>query len=178
METYAENTTTKLEELVSRELLDPMNAVTNSTAQDSLLEAVNGIRQRTFENAMREILDTSGMLTEGSAAGSSAGSAASAGMDIDEFREELRFRLGCWYMNRHGVGGEDTTASESAGSSNSEGGVKCGARVSGGSVHEMITLIQAYWDVASKRMIDNVCMCVETEFVTKVTYCFRFATYN
>lgn len=28
----------------------------------------------------------------------------------------------------------------------------------------MTTLIQAYWDIASRRLIDNVCMCIEKEF--------------
>lgn len=33
-----------------------------------------------------------------------------------------------------------------------------------GNQQEMTTLIQAYWDIASRRLIDNVCMCVEKDF--------------
>jgi interferon-induced GTP-binding protein Mx1 len=35
-----------------------------------------------------------------------------------------------------------------------------------GNQQEMTTLIQAYWDIASRRFIDNVCMCIEKEFVS------------
>ncbi len=37
-----------------------------------------------------------------------------------------------------------------------------------GNQHEMVTLIQAYWDIASRRLVDNVCMCMEMEFSTKL----------
>ena len=30
------------------------------------------------------------------------------------------------------------------------------------------SFVQAYWDVASRRLIDNVCMAIEMEFTSKV----------
>ena len=60
-------------------------------------------------------------------------------------------------MSRHGVNQVVVDAED--GSKNT---------MASGSVFEMITLIQAYWDVSSKRIVDNVCMCIETEFVNKL----------
>lgn len=37
-----------------------------------------------------------------------------------------------------------------------------------GNLQEMITLVQAYWDIASRRFIDNVCMQIEKGFVDKM----------
>lgn len=37
-----------------------------------------------------------------------------------------------------------------------------------GNLLEMITLVQAYWDIASRRFIDNVCMQMEKGFVARV----------
>jgi hypothetical protein len=34
-----------------------------------------------------------------------------------------------------------------------------------GNIMEMITMLQGYWDIASRRLIDNVCMLVERDFV-------------
>ena len=34
-----------------------------------------------------------------------------------------------------------------------------------GNYMEMITMLQGYWDIASRRLIDNVCMVVERDFV-------------
>jgi hypothetical protein len=50
---------------------------------------------------------------------------------------------GQWYMLRHGVDSK-------------------------GNQQEMITLIQAYWDIASRRLVDNVCMCIDMEFSNKL----------
>ncbi len=38
-----------------------------------------------------------------------------------------------------------------------------------GNKQEMIILIQAYWDIASRRFIDNVCMCIEREFLFQLS---------
>jgi interferon-induced GTP-binding protein Mx1 len=37
-----------------------------------------------------------------------------------------------------------------------------------GNLLEMITLVQAYWDIASRRFVDNVCMHMEKGFVARV----------
>ncbi len=34
-----------------------------------------------------------------------------------------------------------------------------------GNKQEMLTLIQAYWDICSRRFIDNVCMNIEKYFI-------------
>jgi hypothetical protein len=138
IESAGEELSVQLEALMQRELVDPMNAVTNSTAQHSLLEVVNAIRQRTFEHALREILDTSGG-GGGTADGSGASQSLTAS-NLDDFREEVRFRLGCWYMARHGVG---SGADADNGAQDSGGDASNKSVISGGSVHEMITLIQA-----------------------------------
>ena len=86
----------KLESLISREQ-DPF------TTQDVLLEVVNGIRFRTFENILRQSLDSIDV--------------KKAGEDKEVVREEVRNKLGNWYMVRHGVDSK-------------------------GNQHEMVTLIQ------------------------------------
>ncbi len=149
IESAATEISTQLDSLINRELIDPMNVVTNSTSQHALLEIVNAIRQRTFENALREILDTSSaeydaLVNSAPSANTAANTTANSTTSppsnnltnlkadkLDEYREEVRYRLGCWYMARHGVG---------SGSGLSEDGTSGG--ISGGSVHEMITLIQ------------------------------------
>lgn len=37
------------------------------------------------------------------------------------------------------------------------------------SFQELLVLIQAYWDIASRRFVDNVCMCVEAELSAQVS---------
>ena len=156
MESTSDEVSTKLEELVNRELLDPLINV-NNTTQGALLEIVNGIRQRTFENALREILDT--LDTP-----STDPDAPTANMkDIFDVQELVRYKVGCWYMSRHGI--NTVVADNEDGTKNT---------MASGSVFEMITLIQAYWDVSSKRIVDNICMCIETEFVNKVCAWFLF----
>ncbi len=51
----------------------------------------------------------------------------------------VKRKLGQWYMATHGV----NTASK---------------------VEDMCTLLEAYWDVATKRLVDNVCMTLEHDF--------------
>lgn len=121
IEETADEVTTKIEALVLREQ-DPF------TTQDVLLEVVNGIRFRTFENVLRQVVDTTDV--------------KSMGDNLNAMREDIRKRLGGWYIHRHGVDSD-------------------------GNQQEMVTLIQAYWDIASRRLIDNVCMCIEMEFATK-----------
>eukprot|EP01038_Epipyxis_sp_PR26KG_P012114 gene12114-16219_t len=121
IESVADDITEKIEVLLTREQ-NPF------TTQDVLLEVVNGIRFRTFENALRQILDTTDIKTLGD--------------NSAVLREDVRRRLGAWYIHRHGVNSK-------------------------GNEQEMITLIQAYWDIASRRFIDNVCMCLDLEFTNK-----------
>jgi Dynamin GTPase effector domain len=124
----------KIESLIIREQ-DPF------TAQDILLEVLNGIRFRAFDKILLDILDTAASRpppSSGAKNNQVSSSELSAGL-----REEVRRKLGSWYIQRHGVDAH-------------------------GNVQEMATLIQAYWDVASRRLVDNVCMCVEMEFTNKV----------
>ena len=51
----------------------------------------------------------------------------------------VKRKLGQWYMATHGV----NTASK---------------------LEDMCTLLEAYWDVATKRLVDNVCMTLEHDF--------------
>jgi interferon-induced GTP-binding protein Mx len=150
VEATSDEVSTKLEELVNRELLDPLINV-NNTTQGAMLEIVNGIRQRTFENALREILDTL------DAPSTDPDAPAVTMKDICDVQELVRYKVGCWYMSRHGI--NTVVADNGDGTKNT---------MASGSVFEMITLIQAYWDVSSKRIVDNICMCIETEFVNKL----------
>lgn len=60
-----------------------------------MLQAVNGIRQRTFENALREIIETTSSIPPTINAVDEEA--------LESFREDIRFRLGSWYMLRHGA---------------------------------------------------------------------------
>ncbi len=117
----ADNLREELDNLIAREQ-DPF------TTQDVLLEVVNSIRFRTFDAVLRQILDSTDVKIL---------------KDKYMIEEEVKKRLGNWYMRRHGVDSQ-------------------------GNQQEMTTLIQAYWDIASRRFIDNVCMCIEKEFVTSL----------
>lgn len=108
----------KIEALIAREQ-------SPYTSQDVLLQVVNGIRFRTFDSVLRQVLDTTDF--------------KGVGVNRNSMREDFKKRLGNWYMLRHGVDAQ-------------------------GSLQEMSTLIQAYWDIASRRLVDNVCMCIEREF--------------
>ncbi|RYH24926.1 hypothetical protein EON65_16205 [archaeon] len=37
-----------------------------------------------------------------------------------------------------------------------------------GNYMEMVTMLQGYWDIASRRLVDNVCMLVDKDFVDHV----------
>lgn len=37
-----------------------------------------------------------------------------------------------------------------------------------GNIMEMVTMLQGYWDIASRRLIDNICMLMEKDFVDEV----------
>eukprot|EP00633_Aureoumbra_lagunensis_P004582 CAMPEP_0197307348 /NCGR_PEP_ID=MMETSP0891-20130614/4966_1 /TAXON_ID=44058 ORGANISM="Aureoumbra lagunensis, Strain CCMP1510" /NCGR_SAMPLE_ID=MMETSP0891 /ASSEMBLY_ACC=CAM_ASM_000534 /LENGTH=884 /DNA_ID=CAMNT_0042790601 /DNA_START=38 /DNA_END=2692 /DNA_ORIENTATION=- len=70
-------------------------------------------------------------------------------------KTHVKHQLGRWYMQTHGV---NTTSK----------------------VEDMCTLLQAYWDVATKRLVDNVCMTLEHDFTNAVlkeveNECFLFA---
>lgn len=99
------------------------------TSQDVLLEVVNSIRFRAFDNVLKQVVD----------------SIDPKAFDGNRYQieEEIKKKLGNWYMRRHGVDSQ-------------------------GNLQEMITLVQAYWDIASRRFIDNICMHMEKGFVAKV----------
>ncbi len=77
IETATDDISSKLEALIAREQ-DPF------TTQDVLLEVVNGIRFRTFENVLRQILDTTDLKLIGD--------------HENNIREEIRKRLGLIYV--------------------------------------------------------------------------------
>ena len=71
-------------------------------------------------------------------------------------RQELVNELGKWYMAMHGVNAQ-------------------------GNAEEMKTLIQAYWNIAQRRLVDNVCMTIEQDFAKTLLQeleaeCFIFAS--
>lgn len=75
---------------------------------------------------------------------------------IDELQNEIIHNLGAWYMQYHGV--------------------NISSRV-----EDLSIMIEAYWDVATKRLVDNVCMTMEHDFINKVvreveSQCFFVAT--
>ncbi|KAJ1460259.1 P-loop containing nucleoside triphosphate hydrolase protein [Pelagophyceae sp. CCMP2097] len=65
------------------------------------------------------------------------------GGDAGVMQAHVKRQLGKWYMQTHGV---NTTSK----------------------VEDMCTLLQAYWDVATKRLVDNVCMTLEHDFTAKL----------
>lgn len=109
--------------LLEREANQPFTA-----AQTQLLKVVNKIRNRDFETALRESLDSF------------------EGESLEALRSHLQGSVGQWYLQRHG-GDARKNASQ-----------------------EMVPLIQAYWDIASVRFVDNVCMCFETEIANKFSH--------
>ncbi len=75
---------------------------------------------------------------------------------VAELQNHVAQRLGGWYMHVHGVNIKSK-------------------------VEDMIVMIEAYWDVATKRLVDNVCMSVEHDFVGRLlqrleSECFLLAT--
>ena len=101
VDTHAPDISDKLEALLAREQ-DPF------TAQDILLEVVNGIRFRAFDKALMEILDKCGEIKGTSASSSSSSSSQSQSQHDNsssslQLREEVKKKLGSWYQQRHGV---------------------------------------------------------------------------
>lgn len=132
LKTYIDQLTSDLVESLNIKLREDLDTLIIReqdpfTTQEQLLEVVNSIRFRNFDNALRQILD-------------SVDSQVVNQQNKYALEEDVRLRLGHWYMRRHGVD-------------------------SMGNKQELITLIQAYWDIASRRLIDNVCMCIEKEFL-------------
>ena len=62
------------------------------------------------------------------------------GADYSELQALVVQRLGGWYMQSHGVNVKSK-------------------------VEDMTIMIEAYWDVATKRLVDNVCMTMEHDFL-------------
>ena len=65
-------------------------------------------------------------------------------------------RLGAWYMTNHGINVKSK-------------------------VEDLTIMIEAYWDVATKRLVDNVCMTIEHDFLGRLLCkleeeCFLLAT--
>eukprot|EP00752_Nemacystus_decipiens_P002787 g2603.t1 len=69
--------------------------------------------------------------------------AGEAPENMEALKTAVMEKLSEWYMRNHGVG---TMAN----------------------VEDMCTLLQAYWNVATKRLVDNVCMTMEQDFVVKL----------
>lgn len=75
---------------------------------------------------------------------------------VRKYQAELTQRLGSWYMAYHGVNIRSK-------------------------VEDMTIMIEAYWDVATKRLVDNVCMTIEHDFLVALLLrlesdCFMLAT--
>jgi interferon-induced GTP-binding protein Mx len=62
---------------------------------------------------------------------------------VAELQAQVITRLGGWYMQCHGINVKSK-------------------------VEDMTIMIEAYWDVATKRLVDNVCMSLEHDFIAKV----------
>ena len=78
------------------------------------------------------------------------------GDSLRDMETQLVQRFGGWYMQCHGVNVKSK-------------------------VEDMIIMIEAYWDVATKRIVDNVCMTMEHDFLGKLlkrleSECFLLAT--
>ncbi|KAH8097579.1 hypothetical protein JL720_472 [Aureococcus anophagefferens] len=84
------------------------------------------------------------------------GSLLSSDKNVTELaKAHVKRQLGKWYMQTHGV---NTTSK----------------------VEDMCTLLEAYWDVATNRLVDNVCMTLEHDFTNAILKqleeaCFMFA---
>lgn len=78
------------------------------------------------------------------------------GDSMSDMEAQIIQRFGGWYMQSHGVNVKSK-------------------------VEDMIIMIEAYWDVATKRIVDNVCMTMEHDFLGKLlkrleSECFLLAT--
>jgi len=86
----------------------------------------------------------------------SQGTAEGGARGTRELQSLVVQRLGGWYMASHGVNVKSK-------------------------VEDMTIMIEAYWDVATKRLVDNVCMTMEHDFLAKLlrrleAECFVLAT--
>mmetsp|Transcript_26171 Transcript_26171/g.30995 ORF Transcript_26171/g.30995 Transcript_26171/m.30995 type:complete len:678 (+) Transcript_26171:20-2053(+) len=61
----------------------------------------------------------------------------------EDLQAQIVTRLGGWYMQCHGINVKSK-------------------------VEDMTIMIEAYWDVATKRLVDNVCISLEHDFIEKV----------
>ncbi len=61
----------------------------------------------------------------------------------EKLLDAVESSLGAWYMCSHGV--NSTVV-----------------------VNDMCTLLQAYWNIATKRLVDNVCMTMEQDFFSRL----------
>jgi hypothetical protein len=120
-----------------------------------MLELINQLRFRNFDRALEQV-----MASVAPARASGEESEAEAALDPKVAASELQAtvvaRLGGWYMSCHGVNVKSK-------------------------VEDMTIMIEAYWDVATKRLVDNVCMTMEHDFLGKLlkqleAECFVIAT--
>ena len=96
----------------------------------------------TANESMVELIDQIRARNFEIALNSSLGAAGQRG-SLDEIKAHTKATLGDWYIKTHGV---NTTSK----------------------VEDMCTLLEAYWDVATKRLVDNVCMTLEHDFTNTV----------
>jgi interferon-induced GTP-binding protein Mx1 len=125
------------------------------TTNENMLELINQLRFRNFDRALEQV-----MASVAPARASGEESEAEAALDPKVAASELQAtvvaRLGGWYMSCHGVNVKSK-------------------------VEDMTIMIEAYWDVATKRLVDNVCMTMEHDFLGKLlkqleAECFVIAT--
>jgi interferon-induced GTP-binding protein Mx1 len=125
------------------------------TTNENMLELINQLRFRNFDRALEQV-----MASVAPARVSGEESEAEAALDPKVAASELQAtvvaRLGGWYMSCHGVNVKSK-------------------------VEDMTIMIEAYWDVATKRLVDNVCMTMEHDFLSKLlkqleAECFVIAT--
>ena len=100
---YGDDLMDRLEDLFTKES-DPY------TSNDFMLTCMNEIRVKKFEVAVQEALAASGPKPE----------------SVESLKNDVKMRLGDWYMRHHGVGPAAT-------------------------VEDMCVLLRAYWSVATKR---------------------------
>ena len=103
VEKTGDNLMTRLEELFTKES-DPY------TANEYMLVVMNQIRVEKFAEAIESALAASGPKPE----------------SLDSLKDDVKKRLGDWYMRHHGVSPSAT-------------------------VEDMCVLLKAYWNVATKR---------------------------
>jgi interferon-induced GTP-binding protein Mx len=123
------------------------------TTNENMLELINQLRFRNFERALEQVMAS---LKEPSKPSEGVAAAEAAGWGKAELQAQVTQRLGGWYMQCHGVNIKSK-------------------------VEDMTIMIEAYWDVSTKRIVDNVCMTMEHDFLGKFlkkleAECFVLAT--